>query len=1028
MAMSADAIIDKLQKVFPTKIIYEEQYIKQAGVSLSFEIHKQAKACQQTYVQWLTANGFIWKETGYIEPDMRVREAAEETPSCDAFAIADFVFRKYPLAGEYILTDSEERILYQSASQTVKKILKNDARVTRKEEIILVLETVELLKYWSSNLLDDEVAGTFWKYIFMQYGFNSENSEAAETRLYARFRTAIKDTLTFYKRFFAPEGTQRYYTSLLLHAISPRQSIDSLFNILFDFYIKNLDFQYVAEDISYRMFTKGMRARWDSRVKKNEDLQLRSDAVFSGLQALFQARPGYMAMHCDSIVKKMDALLRGESENIIDPERNYWDYLLLEWFNRKSATERVRAQGERRQRKTEYVATTSERIYVQYAMDRDLVGLALPKIRLPKVGELRPIIRVFQQENLIFQDELTVTGNDLCLTTKSRFIPLEDMDYDFSLRPDLYAEIEYMGETLYQSGNKLRREYVLFDATGNDHLPKNGAAYLFTGTQEIVEFSGEDGVYRYPCPGQLYRIQMEEISSAAFNGLEIFADEMTASQFRHHTSIRRVNGLHVLEQGKYIDLYSAPFTLFLKLPDGENQLRYQISINGTRYGLSQLKQSNEGYLIPMSEKDCALHSVKVIDEGTDMVRYEYSYIILPDCRIKLDRPLYRAGVDEVTATVFLSDVHHDIELPLPQNRDSITFFLPGLSFQFEMDVPAVHCTCMGQNAFTMPKAVWYKDLDSGEFVNLRLPGEWAGQLMLDAESIPSAASGNQFELGNELRASRPDQRDKLLWLSLKNGRGHLEKYEITTILFSPKFLCEPLEIIDGALCWQVEDNYFGDMAASFHIVCDFPEGSILSYHAGTENAVLEPHINLPHGRYRYQISFKKRNIFAAGAGEQVIYRGSLLVGDANEFLFEQKEIHLGDASCWNFEEDALKTIVMRSGCGILANLVYQGESIASGESVPAPCYTGTMYYVDSYGTRRPFNAKPSPAFELVNPVSIWIINEHLLILRCVTEDTVYIDNRYNTIVNRSPSATMSKAEQRQRLLTPDYFNYYTKEV
>ena len=75
----------------------------------------------------------------------------------------------------------------------------------------------------------------------------------------------------------------------------------------------------------------------------------------------------------------------------------------------------------------------------------------------------------------------------------------------------------------------------------------------------------------------------------------------------------------------------------------------------------------------------------------------------------------------------------------------------------------------------MPKAVWYKDLDSGEFVNLRLPGEWTGQLMLDAEPIPSSASGNQFELGNELRASRPDQKEKVLWLSLKSGRGHLEK-------------------------------------------------------------------------------------------------------------------------------------------------------------------------------------------------------------------------------------------------------------
>lgn len=158
------------------------------------------------------------------------------------------------------------------------------------------------------------------------------------------------------------------------------------------------------------MFTKGMRARWDSRVKKNEDLQLRSDAVFSGLQALFQARPGYMAMHCDSIVKKMDALLRGEAENVMDPERNYWDHLLLEWFNKKSATERVRAQGERRQRKTEYVATTSERIYVQYAMDRNLVGLSLPKIRLPKVGELRQSSEYFSRKISSFRMSLLSQG------------------------------------------------------------------------------------------------------------------------------------------------------------------------------------------------------------------------------------------------------------------------------------------------------------------------------------------------------------------------------------------------------------------------------------------------------------------------------------------------------------------------------------------------------------------------------------------------------------------------------------------
>ena len=41
----------------------------------------------------------------------------------------------------------------------------------------------------------------------------SENSDAAANKLYNYFRSAIKNTLARYKRFFAPEGTQRYYTS-----------------------------------------------------------------------------------------------------------------------------------------------------------------------------------------------------------------------------------------------------------------------------------------------------------------------------------------------------------------------------------------------------------------------------------------------------------------------------------------------------------------------------------------------------------------------------------------------------------------------------------------------------------------------------------------------------------------------------------------------------------------------------------------------------------------------------------------------
>lgn len=461
MRMSEAEFLNRLNKAFPEKVIFAEQSRLSEYLSLFVEIRRYARGAGVSSVQWLTGRGFIWKETGYIEPDMHSGDTCGPSPDYTAFELADYVFRTYPLAGEYQLTDAEDALLYQSASETVKKVLIDGGRTSVREDAVLVLETINLLKGWSSELADEETSGSLWNYIFLQYGFNPENSEAAANRLYNYFRGAIKGTLAHYKRFFAPEGTQRYYTSLLLHALAPKQSIESLYSILFDFYVKNLDFQYVTEDISYKVFTKGMRARWDSRVAKNDELQLRADAIFSGLQTLFKERPGYMAVLCDSIVKKMDAILRNENTDLIDPDRNYWDTILVEWYQRKSSTERVQAQGEQRQRKTEYVATTTDRIYAQYTMEHSSVGIAIPKIRLSKVAQQRPVIKIYQSEICIYNVELSVTGDELCLTTRSCFIPFEEMSYDFSNTPAIRVEIHYDGELLYNSAEKLYRQYMI---------------------------------------------------------------------------------------------------------------------------------------------------------------------------------------------------------------------------------------------------------------------------------------------------------------------------------------------------------------------------------------------------------------------------------------------------------------------------------------------------------------------------------------------------------------------------------------
>ena len=538
MRMSEAEFLNRLNKAFPEKVIFAEQSRLSEYLSLFVEIRRYARGAGVSSVQWLTGRGFIWKETGYIEPDMHSGDKCGLSPDPTAFELADYVFRTYPLAGEYHLTDAEDALLYQSASETVKKVLIDGGRTSVREDTVLVLETINLLKIWSSGLADEDISGSFWNYIFLQYGFKSENSEAAANRLYNYFRGAIKGTLAHYKRFFAPEGTQQYYTSLLLHALAPKQSIESLYSILFDFYVKNLDFQYVTEDISYKVFTKGMRARWDSRIAKNDELQLRADAIFSGLQTLFKERPGYMAVFCDSIVKKMDAILRNENTDLIDPDRNYWDTILVEWYQRKSSTERVQAQGEQRQRKTEYVATTTDRIYAQYTMEHSSVGIAIPKIRLSKVAQQRPVIKIYQSEICIYNAEFSVTGDELCLTTRSLFIPFEEMSYDFSNTPAIRVEIHYDGELLYNSAEKLYRQYILLDASGAERTPHCGTIYLFASNLQEVTFPDDtDGIYSYPYPGQLYRINLDEVSSAAIDGREVFVCASTAAQFRHHTSL-----------------------------------------------------------------------------------------------------------------------------------------------------------------------------------------------------------------------------------------------------------------------------------------------------------------------------------------------------------------------------------------------------------------------------------------------------------------------------------------------------------
>ena len=1035
-------LLERLRKGFQDGIVYASQLRKKE--KLCAALNRLSLSEGQTAAQWLAARGLTWAETGYVEVDMRPRGKAHSPGGFTAYDIAHFAFRKYPLVGAYVLTPEEDRLLYQECKTTIKQFLRADYSADRQACAVLMLEAVRAVRGWNWRDRDAAAAeGEFWRYLFQQFGIHTENSSTAEERLIDGFTMAIETVAEFYRRFQAPKGRLQYSTTLLLHALSPRSETEDLFRELFHFYTRTLRYQYRAGDVGFAALAEDLLARWDAeaeardpaaqerkgprqkthkigRPRKEDLIELESPPI-SGFHALFRYRPDYAAALCDEIVRKMDILLKEEEP--LDTARDYWGLLLTEWYRRKASAERARIQEARRAVRPEYVAVSSGAISLRYAMRRGRVGLEIPGIRLPALSDEMPVLRVFQGGEAIYSETLEASGT--IPTTAGRFLPLDEIGFDFSQPPELGAEIKYQGALLYRSGEELRRKWLLFDEAGNLRKPKSGEAWLFVGSGQEVSVDGGDAAL-CDFPGRLYRMQMGGVSRLSVDGREVFS--ATVSRFRHHTSLRRVGLLRADANGKLCDILPGAFKLLIRMTDYDRAIRYRVRADGEEVPRDALEIGKSEIAFTPPGAPQAPHCVQVFDQN-GVLRDEYNYMILNGCRVAMDRRLYREGADEVNVKISWNTRSRQYALPLPPGTDTVPITLPGLHYPLEIEAPVVHCSFRGRNAFLSAEAVWHKDVAPDEALTLRLPSGWNGQAMLGIAPVPPDESGGRFNLGALLARGGDFGAEAPLWVSLWDGAGPSRRvnYQIATLMFRPAFRRNPLEVENGRLLWQAEDNFVGEAGSRFEVVCIRPNGAELRFQTDASDAALCDTRDFREGRYACKVYPLDGESVAPDAAP--LFDGSVIIGDSRKFAFSGKQIVVTGALCWDFDADDLKSVPMQSGCGVLRDIQYQGASLPPGESIQSSEYSATLYYTDEdTGDLLPFHTRADDYFEQVNPVTLWTINEHLLILQGATGDTLYIDNQTATILYRNPDSVMTRDEQRERLETPDYFEYRVEDA
>lgn len=1034
MAISTEEIVRQLTAYFPDRIIYKQEFsYKYIGYALDRAIRNAFKGEGISRSQWLINHGFSWRETGYIEKDMR-SDPDVAIDGTSAFALGKSVVYRYPLLGEYEPSPAEMDMLMKSAQDVFRKMTLEQAELTFEEQAVLTFTTVQLLKNWTTDGAertedgeDDASDNGFWNYIYLQYGFKPEDSEVAAQRIYSRFCKAIKATLqgTKKKRFMTSEG-HRYYTTLLLHAIAPEQSIRNLYDILFNFYIRNLDYQYVPDDPIYGAFVKGMQRRWNGSEKKKDALQLRSDVVFSGLKALFLERPGYMASVCDGLVRNIDRLVRDVSFE----SANRWDSLLQAWFQDKTHDDKSRVQSAKRQHREGFVATTADRIYVRYIMEKDCVGLEIPQIRLAafdtedrQQNAGRPQLYVYQNDTEIYSQVMRVAGNELGETTQRIFLPLRETELRFDAPLDLRVEIRRGDGVLYSTESKLFRKHILFDGGGREADVRKGTAYLFTDEMSDVGFANDDEVYQENHPGQLWCLELDRVGAVTVNGTEIFADERQAGRVRLYPSVHPVRGIRALDGGGSVQIFDGSFDVFLRIPEKGNRLRYRVSLDDASVAIDESRSTDteKVFSVEAGEKAGSVHTIRVYDYSTSANALEFRFVVLPCFSCELDKPYY---LDEDRAAVLtVRDGNGETNIPLirPDGSDTAVSAAAYLRLRFEADLPAVHAAMGEDSLFELPERLWHEAVEKSDFVRLSLPDGWSGVLRLGETIIPPNASGD-VELGNFLHSGRRFGKQETLKLTLFHDRM-AHTIPLTEIVFAPTFSRPPLIAERGHLNWVPDGVFFGDPGSRFLVSVRGKKE--LAFELGTKNCGLAGLADAPQGIYGYTASLISAGLFAKGAATE-IFSGEFIHGDKNALRFENKEIALTTAIYWDIKEKTLKTATVRRGAAILASLAYVGESIPSGETIPLPEYDALLLFETLDGRRIPFCSDESREdYELINPARVWIVNDRRAILRAVTDDAVYFDTVHNSIVSRTADTMKPPAS---RLQNPDYFDYEVKEL
>lgn len=383
------------------------------------------------------------------------------------------IFEKYPLVGLYAdFNDNEiEDILKESSNFLKDRHLYH----TSYNSLIIFLSFVILAKNWEPSK-----DGGLYEYLSIKLlGYKKELFIHHEIK---EILNSILSNETYKNFFFIKSYGRKYYTTICSNAISPKSSLQALFQLCFDIYLKDLGNNYASNKDLLPIILKNLKnkilAEPTDQIDENIKIGSKTYDLRVGTKGIIIDNENLSTFILNRIFENFDLFTSNCQRN---EKYNYIDEIEQDWFKlNQEYSHNLKRNGK--------IVTDYKSIKPQYYIENGEVYIQIPSFILHDNSNYDPYLEILINDKASINNVIMVLGSGLSWRTEQQIFKLNSL-INNSKEINLRVIITIGNKTIYDSQNSLNRAFILLDEHNNEETKTSlspGSYYLYTLNKENI--------------------------------------------------------------------------------------------------------------------------------------------------------------------------------------------------------------------------------------------------------------------------------------------------------------------------------------------------------------------------------------------------------------------------------------------------------------------------------------------------------------------------------------------------------------